>query len=172
MFLRTYAVLPAIILSALASAAAEAQCFYDKLLAPDGSAGHEFGVQVDIEGDRAIVGAWNAGDGAAYVFRFNGSTWIHDQTLVPWDPTGGDSFGHDVAIAGSWIAVGAMRHDVAGKDQQGAVYLFRYDGSEWLEHAIITASDGDAGDQFGISVDLSGDTLIVGAPFADGDGAA
>ena len=52
------------------------------------------------------------------------------------------------------------------------MYTFTLQGETWTEDKILTESDMALGDNFGISVAVSGDTLLVGAPFKDGSGAA
>jgi hypothetical protein len=76
-----------------------------------------------------------------------------------------------VAIDGDTIVVGSPKHDVAGKGDQGTAYIFarNWDGTavgtadNWGQVAEITAADGLAGDNFGIAVDIDGDTVVVGA---------
>ena len=74
-----------------------------------------------------------------------------------------DRYGASVAINGSWCAVGAPG-DVDLGAEAGAVYVFRWDGAAWSPPTKLHASDGAAGDHFGVSVSLSGDRLVVGAP--------
>ena len=80
-----------------------------------------------------------------------------------------DWFGYAVDIDGDWAAVGAIREDDAGTDA-GAVYIFNYQVDTWVQVAKITASDGASLDNFGNSVAISGDTVVVGAYLADGVG--
>jgi hypothetical protein len=68
-------------------------------------------------------------------------------------------FGSSVAVSGDTIAVGAP--DDA--NNAGAVYVFQRHGSAWTQQAYLRASNSDPGDQFGYSVALDGDTLVVGA---------
>ena len=86
-----------------------------------------------------------------------------------------DGFGWSVAASGDTIAVGARHEDspstgVNGKETSntrlasGAVYVFRRNGIEWTQEAYIKASNTDANDNFGDSVALSGDVLVVGTP--------
>lgn len=92
----------------------------------------------------------------------------------PGSEAGGDEFGHQVAISGDTMVVGAPREDgssrgVDGADNDdannaGAVYVFRRNGDTWQQEAYLKASNGDANDQFGFSVAVDGDTLVVGAP--------
>ena len=89
----------------------------------------------------------------------------------------GDQFGVDVAVSGdgNTLAVGAYLEDGLDNgslDNAGAVYIFSRSGSSWSEQARLTASNSQAGDEFGISVSLSdtGNTLAVGAYREDGNG--
>ena len=45
----------------------------------------------------------------------------------------------------------------------GAVYVFTRNGTNWSQQAYIKASNTDGADEFGTSIAISGDTLIVGA---------
>lgn len=85
-----------------------------------------------------------------------------EQVLRARDAEGGDYFGYEVSLSGDTLAVGAHRESTAGAFS-GAVYVYTRSGTTWTEQAIIHASDAEAGDYFGISVSLSGDTLVVGA---------
>ena len=78
----------------------------------------------------------------------------------------GDSFGVSVAISGSTVVVGARDVDDKGSDA-GAAYLFDVSGTQL---AKLTASDGAAGDHFGMSVGISGSTVVVGGHGDDDKG--
>jgi nucleotide-binding universal stress UspA family protein len=71
-----------------------------------------------------------------------------------------DYFGFSVALSGNTLAVGAYAEDSA---DSGAVYVFRRSGTAWQQEAYLKASNTGASDYFGFSVELSGDTLAVGA---------
>lgn len=86
----------------------------------------------------------------------------------------GDLFSSSVALDGNTIAIGAPNESSAttginGNQQDnsvissGAVYIFVRTGTTWSQQAYIKASNPDFNDQFGHSVALSGDTLVVGA---------
>ncbi len=131
--------------------------------------------------------------GAAYVFRESFGTWFFQQKLVAPDRQQGDSFGSAVAVAGDTIVVGVPLDDTfddrgtpaPGDDvtleDSGSAWVFRYDGASWVEEqqilviTVIPPPPADrepdqpireADDYFGISVSVSGDTILVGA---DGD---
>ena len=130
-----------------------------KLTASDGAAFDRFGRAVAIDGDTAVVGAsW---DGSAYVFVRSGATWAEQAKLVASDAAG-DHFGNSVSLSGDTAVVGAPHDDDAGSES-GSAYVFVRSGTTWTEEAKLTASDAAAGDWFGFSVSLSGDTAVVGA---------
>jgi len=144
---------------------ADAQVLHEsqKLRASDPIEGQEFGYSVSVSGDFALIGAHFDDDigehsGAAYVFRSDGSTWSQFQKLLSSDGGPNDEFGASVSISGEWAVVGAPFDD-----GRGSAYLFRWDGSLWLEQQKLLPSDGAASDRFGIAVSLSQDVLIVGA---------
>ena len=145
-----------------------------KLVASDAASGDGFGVAVDVDGNVAAVGAplqdGAATDaGAVYVFRFDGSQWVPETRLVAADPAAGDRMGFSVAVSGDRIVAGAPGDDGAG-DGAGAVHVFRFDGTSWMEAAELTAGQGVAGDSLGAAVDVEGSTAVAGAPGDDGGG--
>jgi hypothetical protein len=137
-----------------------------KLTAADGQAGDQLGWSVSINGDTAVVGAPGVSGrrGAAYLFVRNSSTWSQQQKLTAADEQAGDLFGYDVAVSGDTALVGA--EGVNGF--QGAAYVFVRSSSAWSQQQKLTAADGQAFDEFGISVSVSGDTALIGAPGVNG----
>jgi len=143
-----------------------------KLTASDATAGDQFGRSVSISGDRAIVGALLDDDaggnsGSAYIFDFDGTSWTQTK-LTASDAAADDLFGIRVSISGDRAIVGAFFDDDAGGNS-GSTYIFDFDGTSWTQ-TKLTASDATAGDIFGRSVSLSGDSAIVGAPLDDDAG--
>jgi FG-GAP repeat len=137
-----------------------------KLTASDGVAGDFFGYSVGISSDTVVVGAIIASQqGAAYVFVKPGSGWANateTAKLTASDGAAFDEFGYSVGISSDTVVVGATFDD----SQRGSAYVFVKPGSGWAnatETAKLTASDGGTGDQFGLSVAVSGDTVVVGA---------
>ena len=130
-----------------------------------------FGFSVAVSGDIAVVGAPWESSGAAYVYERNAGgadNWGEVKKLTASD--GGNFFGISVAVSGDTILVGAWGYGVGG-----AAYIFQRDqgGTDnWGEVKKLTASDAEAGDRFGLSVALSGDTTLVGAHFNGAGGAA
>jgi len=142
-----------------------------KLLAPDGQAGDEFGWSVSIDGDYAIVGAhyedYNGEDsGSAYIFIRSGSAWTYQAKLTALSGEADDEFGCSVSINGDCAIVGSRYDDDNGVDS-GSAYMFTRYGSVWIHEAILLASDGQAGDEFGCSVSINGDYAVIGAYLED-----
>jgi len=145
-----------------------------KLLPDDGAAGDLFGT-VAISGDTALIGAgWDNNDngsdsGSAYVFRYNGSSWVQEAKLLPGDGAAYDEFGVSVALSGNAAVIGAYGDDDNGS-RSGSAYVFRYNGSTWVEEAKLLASDGVEHDNFGHSVAISADIAVTGALYCDDNG--
>ncbi|MGB3543644.1 T9SS type A sorting domain-containing protein, partial [Rubrivirga sp.] len=141
-----------------------------RLTADDGASGDLFGISVDIDGDRIVVGAQNTeasdlsgGRGAVYVFRRDGSDWAQESRLVADDTLGGDFYGRSVAIEGDRVLVGDPSAD-ATIDSTGAVYEFVRDGQTWTQRSRIVADEATSStDSFGTDVALKGDRAVVGA---------
>jgi len=145
-----------------------------KLTASDAAADDKFGSSVSISGDTAIVGANSDDDGgvssgSAYVFVKLAGGWADStQTakLTALDATAGDRFGNSVSISGNIAIVGAFGDGDKDFAQSGSAYVFVKPAGGWTDSphtAKLTASDAAAGDFFGASVSISGDTAIVGA---------
>ncbi len=138
-----------------------------KLTASDGDSYDRFGWSVAISGDVAAVGAiydeeLGTQSGSAYIFRYDGSSWVEEIKLLASDGDTLDSFGYSVAVFGDVVLVGASLDDDLG-ESSGSVYVFRYDGSSWVEEAKLLASDGTSGDYFGYDVSLFGDVAVISA---------
>src|ERR1022692_4890587 len=141
------------------------------LPAPDGVAGNLFGFSVSVSGDTAVVGAPNQDEndspGAAYVFTRSGTTWTQQQKLTASDGSLVNEFGISVSVSGDTAVVGAFQQQPVA-----AAYVFVRSGTTWTQQQKLTASDPVAGDAFGTSVSVSGDTAVVGANRNNSQGAA
>ena len=120
-----------------------------------------FGWSVGVDGSTAVVG--DSSQEAVYVFAASGGTWSQQAKMSASDGVAGDNFGSSVAIGGTTAVVGAPWHHVANS-ASGAAYVFVASGGTWSQQAEVSASDGVAGDEFGTSVAVDGDTIVVGAP--------
>ncbi|MCB1120166.1 MAG: FG-GAP repeat protein [Verrucomicrobiae bacterium] len=91
-------------------------------------------------------------------------TFVSEAKLLAPDGAAEDEFGIDVAIDGFTAVIGAHRANVGPNADQGAVYVFTGSGTNWSLQQKLTASDGTAQNDFGSSVSIQGDTILVGAP--------
>lgn len=161
------------------------------LKASNAEAGDFFGSAVAVSGDTIVVGAPSedspatgvngttgngaSASGAAYVFVRNTSgVWSQQAYLKASNTDAGDSFGRSVAISIDTIVVGADAEASAAtgvggsqlsnmRANAGAAYVFLRSAGAWSQQAYLKASNTDAGDSFGWSVSVSGDTAVVGA---------
>lgn len=166
---------------------------YLKASNPGVNDGYAF--RVAISGETIVVGAFaedssatgvngsqgngSNNSGAAYVFVRNGTTWSQQAYLKASNTGSGDDFGLGVAIGGDTIAIGAPGESSNatgvngnqmnnGASSSGAVYVFVRNGTTWSQQAYIKASNTGAGDDFGYSLAIEGNTLAVGAHREDG----
>jgi hypothetical protein len=149
------------------------------------------GWSVSVSGDVIVVGTYYSLISKAYVYRFNGASWVKEKEL-PLTGTGAIT----VAVSGDVIAVeyatleiyrytgadwvkeddfgSAISFDLQGDDlligdqlddvlaeNAGAATLYHYDGMDWIEGETLRASDGEAGDQFGSKVDLAENRALI-----------
>jgi hypothetical protein len=134
------------------------------------SAQSTFGHSVSVFGDTAVVGAFleevngETFHGSAYVFVRNGNAWTRQTRLLADDGTIDDRFGSSVAVWNDTIVVGAMGVDLFPPPQrpnQGAAYVFVRNGGVWTQQAKLAVPLEEIGN-LGVSVDISGDTVIAG----------
>jgi predicted SPOUT superfamily RNA methylase MTH1 len=143
-----------------------------KLTASDKESGDYFGYSVAISGDKIVVGAAfeRADDiyraGSAYVFDAVSGDQLHKLTAS--DKEANDYFAKSVSISGDKIVIGAYLEDPDGISDAGSAYIFDAVTGDQLHK--LTASDKEAGDNFGVSVAISGDNIVVGANHEDPDG--
>ena len=143
----------------------------------NGLANDQFGFAVAMDNDTIVAGAPSANfnKGLAHVFVKPSGAWVTtanpSATLTDVESAAQDQFGFDVAVGGNSVVVGAYGHNIAGKANQGAAYVFLKPGGAWINTdspaAKLTASDPKASDQFGNVVAIDGDTIVVGAWLKD-----
>ncbi len=135
-----------------------------KLSASDGCPGDQFGRAVAVEGNTIVIGSYlddnnDPNTGSAYVFTCASGVWSQQQKLTVSDANTGDKFGGSVSISNDTIVVGAYGDD----DYKGSAYVFTRTASVWNEQQKLTSSDRAQGDNFGCSVAIDTNTIIVGA---------
>ena len=148
-------------------------CETGKLLASDADALDGFGEHLSVRGDVAVVGAWNDEEnsqkiggfsfGSAYVLRQVAGEWVEEQKLLPSDPVSELRFGHDVAIHGNRLVVGA----VGSNGYTGAVYFYEFDSVAWGNEQKLEPATALFADEVGVAVAIDGDVAVAGAPGDD-----
>lgn len=141
-----------------------------KLVPSEISAARFFGEVVSLSGDTALVGDRSfAGGGqndtgSAYVFERAGTTWTQQAMLTASDGMGLDRFGSSLSLHGDKAIIGAQWDDTDSGKDAGSAYIFVRSGTSWSQQAKLLASDGAPRDAFGVSVALSDDIAVIGAP--------
>ena len=133
--------------------------------------GNKFGWSLKLYGGALAVGApQHDKSGAAYVFTKNGTRWTEKAKLTGVGADAGDRFGDSVTLSGNYLAVG--RGAQADNDHAGSVQVFQKPGTGWalsIVPHVLLASNGAANDNYGSSVALDGNTLVVGASGTSGN---
>ena len=148
-----------------------------KITADDGDNFDTFGYSVSVDGNTLVVGARLDNDdrgedlGSVYVYRRSSDigSFVFQQKIIADDGAANDRFGHSVSVDGNTLVVGAIRDD-----DRGSVYVYRRSSADEPFDIVnvqkIFASDRASGDEFGYSVSVDGNTLVVGALFDDDRG--
>jgi hypothetical protein len=152
-----------------------------KLIASDGEPESYFATGLAISGDTIVAGAPGISGypmpGKAYVFVEPNGGWVDTTQTAELTPSDGfdiDNFGFSVSLNEDTAVVGAPS-DGDGGSNPGRAYVFAEPTGGWTnmtQTAELTPSDGQVGYLFGISVSISGATIVVGSPGRpDGGGA-
>jgi hypothetical protein len=135
-----------------------------------------FGSAIAMSGDKLAVGSYyydgvGFNRGGVFTYQWSGSVWVQDSTILsPTELLDSDSFGYSIDMDGDKMIVSAPYEDGAGS-AAGAVYTFQWSGSAWVQDStVLIPAELLAGDNFGISLTLSGDKMAVGASGDDGAG--
>ncbi len=154
-----------------------------QLFASDATAFKDFGWDVAIDGDNALVGASSeilrpdgstgANTGAIYAFhRSEQGIWLETQKIFTPDFAQNDFFGRSIDLQGSYAIVGA---DMEDEDQlgqlsvsgAGSAYDFRRENDEWNFEKKLIGTDRQIDDLFGGAVAIDWPHIAVGASQAD-----
>jgi hypothetical protein len=151
---------------------ADAWTQVDKLSPADPEMLSGFGQTVSLSDTRLAVGAPQRDDdrgpvtisgcGAVHIFELDAGTWTEVEMLYAPDKSEFDQFGYPLSLDGDRFATTALYHDGAGNNA-GAVYIYDRDRSgTWEYTQTLIGSDVDNGDEFGLSISLDGDRVLVG----------
>eukprot|EP00979_Chaetoceros_neogracilis_P007971 scaffold1738_cov267-Chaetoceros_neogracile.AAC.4 len=126
------------------------------------AAGDQFGSSVAMSEDGRTIAVGGPGNEAGYVRVFEYSDGVWNQLGADIDgEAAGDHFGNSVALSrdGKTVVVGGPFNGDSG-DGSGHARAFEYNGGSWSQ--LGADVDGElAGDNFGYSVAMSGDGLII-----------
>ena len=150
-----------------------------KIQAADGENNDLFGYAVDISGNNIIVGAYEEEEdkfggnnlsnaGSAYIFTNVNDNWSQSEKLVTSDREEDDRFGFAVSIDQNFAVVGAYWEDDDefgnnNLDNPGSAYVFENISGNWTQVKKLVSSDRAQDDEFGYSVAIDGDFIVVGA---------
>ena len=148
------------------------------LTTPDDGTRDWFGWDVALDGDTAVVGAYEdggikvvaggplgGGPGIVYVYKRGEKKFEEQSRFKADDSENDDRFGFSVGISEDTIVVGAPFDDDADSES-GSVYVFIRDADQWKQQAKLTADDAAKKMRFGWDAAIDEDTVIVGAPLA------
>ncbi len=135
-----------------------------KILPDDSVANDEFGWSVAVSGNTAVIGSADRVDRSGAAYAFDVTTGGQISKFNYRDAADQDWFGNAVAISGNLAIVGAFGKADNGSDS-GAAYIF--DVSTGAQLLKLLPDDGSAGDNFGVSVGISGNIAIIGAARSD-----
>jgi hypothetical protein len=129
-----------------------------------------FGNSMDIDGDKIIIGEYYAtvGDlyraGRAYLYNTNGELL---QTFESPSPQFGAKFGFSVSVDGDKVVIGEPDADVSPDMKEGKAHVFDINGT--LLQSLVAPSPGPIA-LYGYSVNVEGDTIVIGEPWDEVDG--
>ena len=138
-----------------------------KITASDLSNNAHFGCAISIWENTLLIGAdrdatQGEDAGAAYIFTFDGQYWTETQKLIPTQVSSFDRFGHSVSIKNQNVVIGAFQDSIIGK-ASGSAYVYSYSNTTWIQTQQLTPRDSNDYDQFGRSVAISDNFIIIGA---------
>jgi len=139
-----------------------------------------FGRALAVDGDtiavsaesRDVTGLTAVGDVTIFKKSATGAPWQVQATVVPPTPTSAARFGAAVALERDVLVVGSPQVAVSsGPPQRGRAYIYQRSGNSWTLVKTLDPLDATNQGNFGLSVDIAGDTIVIGAPFVtDADG--
>lgn len=137
-------------------------------LSPADLSAHEFfGSSISFGEQFGVIGAYLNDDkgrnaGSAYIYARNGDYWVLHSKIYASDAQADNYFGHSVYLQDDYILIGAAGDD-GNEVGAGSVYVFHYDGKDWIEQSRLVTSDGNTGDFLGHNISLNGQYALISA---------
>jgi hypothetical protein len=101
---------------------------------------------------------------SVFVYRLTAGDWVLEASLINPGPAVNDAYGHNLAVGGNSLAVGADDTYSAGQPYSGAVYTYQRIQGVWTLTGTLTSPQLQGWGHFGIGLDMDadGDTLAIG----------
>ncbi|MFZ1528932.1 MAG: hypothetical protein WAT19_09280 [Ferruginibacter sp.] len=140
--------------------------FVQKIYDPLGVSGNKFGFSVSMYGDFVFVGspyndAGGTDKGSVSVFQFNGTAWVFRQNLADALGEANDNYGISASVFGNTAVVGSPFANTTVVNA-GAAFIYHFNGSNWVLLQKVFDATATNGENFGISVSICQNYLIVG----------
>ena len=137
----------------------------------EGLDSEDYGKAMDMTSNWLAIGApehSSGGEsvGAVYLYRNIGSRWVSGGMLQAPIQNASDEYGYSVAITDDVLVVGAPGSSNSGSSNEGSVYVYRRDGMNWNLEQQLEPDGSNHDAEFGVSVDVQGDVIAVGAWYA------
>ena len=145
------------------------------LLPPDLTSRSGFGAAIGFSSQFAAMGApfdaksRTVNSGSVYMYIRSGNYWVPHSKLYASDAQSNDYFGRDIYLEEDYLFVGTSGDD-GREDRSGSVYVFQYDGQNWVEKDRLIASDGNTNDLFGQRISIHGPYAIISSQGKDDHG--
>ncbi len=154
-----------------------AQIQTSKILAFDGHQWQSFGTAVAADQGWLVVGVRQDSQiastaGAVYSYQRRGGGWAFVEKFFSSDAQEGDGFGNCVVLEGSTCIVNAKSESPNGVFNAGSVYVFERVGSNWIEVQKLVSTPTVSNANFGTSISLDGNRMLIGARQESSVGAA
>ena len=128
--------------------------------------GSGFPTTVALSKDTLVVGVSGnySYQGQVFVFVRTGTAWQYQASLATSPSINNAGYGNAVAVTGDTVVVGAPSMYASGYYNAGMAFVFTRSGSTWTQQATLQAGDAASYVNFGSSLAIEADTLLVGAP--------
>ncbi len=161
-------------LGVLCSRPGTAQCFFaedQRLLSDDGRSGDSLGTAVAVTGNYVLTGSpfddsGGPNSGSVSVFFSDSGDLVEVQEIVPPLNVGAGRFGISLAAENDVLVVGAPGEG-ASVSFSGVAHVYRLIFGRWVFEQTLESANPGVGDEFGISVSVSGDRILIGANLDD-----
>ncbi len=141
---------------------------FNKLTASDANSNNFFGFSLDISNNRLVATARGESDGfnnkergSAYIFEYDGASWVETTKLSVDEEEGDSVFGVSVDLDDSSVLIGSY-NETSFSGTPGSAYLFDLESGNWSLTQKISPNDLNSGRAFGTSVSLANGHILIG----------